>query len=377
PKSITNSRKRTLLYRALIAWNFYLVLMFPGWSMDISVNLFNDQTMQEMLCYGKGVLWGLRTLVVSRHNLQSFNNHLFTKLDKLTTINLSWNVFRSILDRCVWPQSLSLLNLSSSHLTKATLCLPKSLHVLDLSDNDLTLLNIELPLLTELYFSGNKFLSLRDGKLYLCLEVLSIRNNSLCSFSCDDLEGYNKLRVLEAGTNTFVCSCDFVAFMQDDMGHLLTLLDGSGAYVCESPDAVRGMPIVDARLSVFECHATLFLSLLCTSILMVFPVSGCLCYNCDALWYLKITWVWLRRPVLKRDDRWLRCLCNQYHRTLFVLSQNFVRSYWCGYEAALKLLEPIAKETIPKRFHKLLKVSIQRPEFSALSLRLFLSDLTT
>lgn len=176
--------------------------------MDISVNLFNDQTMQEMLCYGKGVLWGLRTLDVSRHNLQSFNNHLFTKLDKLTTIDLSSNVFRSILDSCVWPPSLSLLNLSSSHLTKATLCLPKSLHVLDLSDNDLTLLNIELPLLTELYFSGNKILSLRDGKLYLCLEVLSIRNNSLCSFRCDDLEGYNKLRVLEAGTNTFVCSCD-------------------------------------------------------------------------------------------------------------------------------------------------------------------------
>ncbi|KAJ8262436.1 hypothetical protein GJAV_G00166460, partial [Gymnothorax javanicus] len=58
------------------------------------------------------------------------------------------------------------------------------------------------------------------------------------------------------------------------------------------------------------------------------------------------------------------------HTTLFVLSQHFVNSEWCKYElefshfrlfdenndtAVLILLEPIAKETIPKRFCKLRK----------------------
>lgn len=59
------------------------------------------------------------------------------------------------------------------------------------------------------------------------------------------------------------------------------------------------------------------------------------------------------------------------HRTLFVLSQNFVRSEWCPYElnythfqlfdqnndtVVLILLEPIDKNTIPKMFSKLWRV---------------------
>nr|WHE44611.1 toll-like receptor 2 [Triplophysa yarkandensis] len=63
------------------------------------------------------------------------------------------------------------------------------------------------------------------------------------------------------------------------------------------------------------------------------------------------------------------------HRTLFVLSEHFVTSEWCRYEldfshfrivdehndsAILILLEPIEKETIPKRFCKLRKIMNSR-----------------
>ncbi|XP_059408120.1 toll-like receptor 2 type-2 [Carassius carassius] len=63
------------------------------------------------------------------------------------------------------------------------------------------------------------------------------------------------------------------------------------------------------------------------------------------------------------------------HRTLFVLSEHFVTSEWCRYEldfshfrivdehndsAVLVLLEPIKRETIPKRFCKLRKIMNSR-----------------
>lgn len=59
------------------------------------------------------------------------------------------------------------------------------------------------------------------------------------------------------------------------------------------------------------------------------------------------------------------------HTTLFILSQNFVRSEWCNYElnythfrlfdqnndtVVLILLEPIDKKNIPKRFCRLRRV---------------------
>ncbi|KAM4603334.1 toll-like receptor 2 [Polymixia lowei] len=390
---------------------------------DVSSNLLNDWTLREMMCNGRGVLQGLRTVNVSRNNLKSLNSQLFTQLDKLETLDMSGNQFHSMPEICNWPSSLRILNLSSSHLTKATDCLPKSLYTLDLSHNDLTKFTIELPVLTELYISGNKISSLSNGNLFPALVFLLIQNNALQTFSDNDLKLYKKLKTLEAGARTFVCSCDFVAFVTSDMPrHRVTLRDGFESYVCESPDAARGERVEDAGLSVFECHTALALSILCSSILIVLLLIAGLCYKFSAVWYLKMTWAWLRakrrRPVLKkgelrydafvsyseRDSGWVdehlvpelelsepplhlclhkrdflpgaRILDNimeaieQSHRTLFVLSRHFVNSEWCKYEldyshfrlfdqnndtAVLILLEPIAKETIPKRFCKLRK----------------------
>ncbi|XP_040892155.1 toll-like receptor 2 [Toxotes jaculatrix] len=394
---------------------------------DISGNILSDFALSEMMCYGKGVLWNLQTINVSRNHLLSINSQLFTKLNKLENIDMSGNAFHSMPETCNWPLSLRFLNLSSAHLTRVTSCLPQSLRILDLSNNDFTVFNIELPFLRELYISGNKIGSLPDGGLYPRLVSLSIRNNNLQTFSDNNLNDYNNLKSLEAAYNTYVCSCDFVAFMTSDLTkHRVRIRDDLKSYICDSPDTARGQSVADVSLSVFECHKVLSSSLLCSGILAVFLLIAGLCHKFSVVWYMRMTWTWLRakrKPKLKEgeleydafvsysemDSGWVEAhlvpeleqsepplrLClhkrdfvpggwivdnimdaiERSHKTLFILSQHFVRSEWCKYEldythfrlfeqnddrVVLILLEPIDKKAIPKKFCKLRRVMNSR-----------------
>ncbi|XP_063333293.1 toll-like receptor 2 [Pelmatolapia mariae] len=395
--------------------------------LDISDNIISDLTLMEMMCYGIGVLLKLRTLNISKNILSSINSELFTKLEKLENLDMSGNSFGSMPLTCSWPASLKFLNLSSTSLPEVTSCLPQSLQILDLSRNKLTVFNIELPLLKELYISGNKLGNLPDGHLYLSLAVLSIQDNNLAKFSSKNLHDYQSLKVLEAAGNPYVCSCDFVGFVTNDLMNHKTVVRGDlKSYTCDSPDAVRGERVSDVKPSVFECHTALSISLLCLGILVLCVLIAGLCYKFSVVWYMKMTWAWLkakRKPKLKKgvlqydafvsysemDSGWVEAhlipaleqsepplrLClhkrdfvpggwivdnimdaiEKSHRTLFVLSQNFVRSEWCKYEldythfrlfdqnddaVVLILLEPIDKNNIPKKFIRLRKVMNSR-----------------
>ncbi|KAM7010127.1 toll-like receptor 2 [Tautogolabrus adspersus] len=395
--------------------------------MDISENYLTDLALSKLMCDGKDVLQSLQTLNVSRNHLLVINSRIFHKLEKLENIDMSGNAFESIPESCYWPPSLQFFNLSSSRLTKVTACLPQSLRILDLSHNSLTVFNIKLPFLTELYISGNKLTSLPDGGFYPHLAILLIQNNDLQTLSRNILNGYDNLKSLEASADTYVCSCDFVAFMTSDLtNHRVTIRDKFKPYICNSPDAERGKSVGDVRLSVFECHTVLAFSLLCLVIVAVILLTVGLCYKFNILWYLKMTWTWLRakrKPKLQKgelefdafvsysemDSGWVDAhlipeleqaephlrLClhkrdftpggwildnimdaiERSHRTLFVLSQHFVRSEWCKYEldythfrlfdhkedtVVLILLEPIDKNSIPKKFCKLRRVMNSR-----------------
>ncbi|CAI5680880.1 unnamed protein product [Oreochromis niloticus] len=248
--------------------------------LDISDNIIADFTLMEMMCYGIGVLLNLRTLNISRNILSSINSELFTKLVKLENLDMSGNSFDSMPLTCSWPASLKFLNLSSTSLPEVTSCLPQSLQILDLSRNKLTVFNIELPLLKELYISGNKLGNLPDGHLYLSLAVLSIQDNNLAKFNSKNLHDYQSLRVLEAAGNPYVCSCDFVGFVTNDlMNHKTVVRHDLKSYICDSPDAVRGERVSDVKLSVFECHTALAISLLCLGILVLCVLIAGLCYK--------------------------------------------------------------------------------------------------
>uniref|UniRef100_A0A669D6C2 Toll like receptor 2 n=1 Tax=Oreochromis niloticus TaxID=8128 RepID=A0A669D6C2_ORENI len=302
--------------------------------LDISDNIIADFTLMEMMCYGIGVLLNLRTLNISRNILSSINSELFTKLVKLENLDMSGNSFDSMPLTCSWPASLKFLNLSSTSLPEVTSCLPQSLQILDLSRNKLTVFNIELPLLKELYISGNKLGNLPDGHLYLSLAVLSIQDNNLAKFNSKNLHDYQSLRVLEAAGNPYVCSCDFVGFVTNDlMNHKTVVRHDLKSYICDSPDAVRGERVSDVKLSVFECHTALAISLLCLGILVLCVLIAGLCYK-----FRIVTWNFVKIR--------LRKVMNS--RTYLELphDEDQIPAFWQSLRTAIKTSEIDNKDNL-------------------------------
>ncbi|XP_071382268.1 toll-like receptor 2 [Centroberyx affinis] len=419
--------------------------------LDLSDNLLTDLTLEESLCKGDGTMKDLRVLNISGNALKSLSvlSQLVTKLSKLTHLDVSRNGYSSMPPSCSWPSTLRYLNLSRSKLTTVTPCLPSTLEVLDLSNNDLNVFLLALPLLRELHLTGNKFLRLPPGWLFPSLQTLTIESNTLSMFGRSDLQSYRRLQSLKAGQNKFVCSCEFVYFLQSDIKGegAVDLMDGAEGYVCDSPLYLQGEPVGQVRLSVVECHRVTFVSVSCGLALLTGILLIVLLWRLHAFWYLKMTWAWLRakrsaasrrrrrlgdggdaEPLLRydafvsyseRDASWVEeflvpeledqrenngdaantqdprplSLClhkrdflpgqwivdnimsamERSRRTVFILSENFVRSDWCRYEldfshfrlfdgmadgdaAILILLEPLAKDDIPKRFCKLRKL---------------------
>ncbi|ELK17490.1 Toll-like receptor 2 [Pteropus alecto] len=239
----------------------------------------------------------------------------------------------------------------------------------------------------------------------------------------EQLDSFKKLKTLEAGGNNFICSCEFLRFTQEQQALAQILIDWPGNYLCDSPSHVRGHRVQDTHLSISECHRTALVSALCCALFLFILLTVVLCHHFHGLWYMKMMWAWLqakRKPkkaphrdicydafvsYSERDSHWVENLMVQElehfdppfklclhkrdfvpgkwiidniidsieksHKTVFVLSENFVKSEWCKYEldfshfrlfdenndaAILILLEPIEKKTIPQRFCKLRKM---------------------
>ncbi|XP_041635751.1 toll-like receptor 2 type-2 [Cheilinus undulatus] len=272
--------------------------------LDLSDNLLTDLTIAESLCYGAGILKGLRVLNVSGNSLKSFStmSRMVTKLSKLTHLDIGRNGYSSMPQNCSWPHTLRYLNISGAKLTAITSCLPTTLEVLDLSNNDLKSFSLDLPVLRELYLSGNKILSLPNGQLFPNLQTLIIQSNTMNMFGHSDLQSYSRLQNLQAGQNKFVCSCDFVNFLQSvfkDAGEV-RITDKKESYVCDSPLYLQGEPVGRVHLSVVECHRVLFVSVSCGVALCVALLVSILLWRLHVFWYLKMTWAWVKA---KRSSR--------------------------------------------------------------------------
>ncbi|KAJ4921136.1 hypothetical protein JOQ06_024720, partial [Pogonophryne albipinna] len=303
-------------------------------------------------------------------------SRLVTNLSKLTHLDVSRNGFISMPGGCSWPSTLRYLNISWAKLTTISPCLPETLEVLDLSNNDLKAFILILPSLRELHLSGNKILSLPPGWMFPNLQTLTIQSNTLNMFTRSDLQAYRRLQDLWAGQNKFVCSCDFVYFLQSAIkgGEDVHLSDGEDAYVCDSPLYLQGEPAGRVRLSVVVCRRVLFVSVSCVVALIIGVLVCVLLWRLHAFWYLRMMWAWLKakrssrrrqrreellsydafvsendgdslnpRPLTlclhKRDflpGHWIvdniMSAMERSRRTVFILSENFVQSEWCRYE---------------------------------------------
>lgn len=367
----------------------------------------------------------LHTLILRQNHLKSLEKtgEVLVTLKNLTNLDISKNNFDSMPETCQWPEKMKYLNLSSTRIHSLTHCLPQTLEVLDISNNNLNSFSLSLPQLKELYISRNKLKTLPDASFLPMLSLLRISRNTINTFSKEQLDSFQKLKTLEAGGNNFICSCDFLSFTQGQQALAQVLSDWPENYLCDSPSHVRGQRVQDTRLSLTECHRVAVVSVVCCALFLLLLLTGALCHHFHGLWYMKMMWAWLqakrkprkapRRDVCydafvsysEQDSYWVENLMVQElehfqppfklclhkrdfipgkwiidniidsieksQKTIFVLSENFVKSEWCKYEldfshfrlfdenddtAILILLEPIEKKAIPQRFCKLRKI---------------------
>lgn len=124
-------------------------------------------------------------------------------------------------------------------------------------------------------------------------------------FGPSDLQSYWRLQNLQVGHNKFVCSCDFVNFLQSGFRGVgdVHLTDGEGSYICDAPLHLQGALVSRARLSVLQCHRVLFVSVSCSVALMASILLWILLRHIHAFWYLKMMWAWLRAKH-SSDHQW-------------------------------------------------------------------------
>ncbi|XP_069711839.1 toll-like receptor 2 type-2 [Phaenicophaeus curvirostris] len=352
--------------------------------LDLSANLLGDQSLEHSACPGG---WpSLQTLNLSQNSLSDLEmtGKSLSHLGKLILLDISQNNFGEIPDVCEWPKNLKHLNLSSTQISKLTTCIPTTLEVLDVSANNLGEFGLQLPFLRELYLAKNQLKTLPDAAPIPNLVAMSISRNKLNSLSREEFESFKKMELLDASDNNFICSCDFLSFLQHEARIEQMLVGWPDKYICDSPLAVRGAQVGAVHLSLMECHRTLMVSLMCTLVFLVILILVAVGYKYHAVWYLRMTWAWLqakRKPkrapakdicydafvsYSENDSDWVEnimvreleqacppfrlCLhkrdfvpgkwivdniidsIEKSHKTLFVLSEHFVHSEWCKYE---------------------------------------------
>lgn len=400
---------------------------------------FSNNDLTDMVFEDCENLFLLETLILQKNQLKKLSkvSSMTSKMKSLKYLDISRNLLyiNENGNHCNWIQTLAKLNLSSNKLTDSVFgCLPINVQILDLQNNLIRTVPkdvAELKALKELNIAFNGLTELPGCNHFRGLEFLNIEENSILTPSSDFFHSCQNIRELRGGHNPFQCSCelrDFINFEKKSGGRLIGWPE---SYVCEYPDGLKGTQLKDFHLSELSCNTTLLLIIAIVVTVLVVAVTSFLCIYFDIMWYLKMMWQWAQtkrrvrythpedlQNVLQfhafisyseRDSLWVKshlipnlekedgsvqiCLhernfvpgksiveniincIEKSHKSIFVLSPNFVQSEWCHYELyfahhklfsessnslILILLEPIPQYLIPARYHKLKALMAKR-----------------
>ncbi|XP_054841534.1 monocyte differentiation antigen CD14 [Eublepharis macularius] len=232
--------------------------MFTGLHrLDVSGNHFQDGSMRSSLC--QGAFPGLQELRLHHNRLTSYDAVCETvvPLNMLMHLDLSQNDFPpgfSSSSQCTWPQSLRVLNLSSTGLKHVEWSLPPNMEILDLSGNSISTLDLSLPALKELHLSNNRLQTVPSVKKLPRLEVLSVDRNQISHLPSQSLLQLKHLQLLKASHNLYDCSCPYIKELQDLASKPSLLASWPHNYTCQTPPSYRDSLVKDMSPSTLQCN---------------------------------------------------------------------------------------------------------------------------
>ncbi|XP_028621073.1 toll-like receptor 10 [Grammomys surdaster] len=367
-------------------------LLFPSRPQSFQHLNFANNILTDDLFKNPIQLPYLKTLILRGNKLETLSLvSLFANHTSLLLLDLSQNLLQHENgEGCVWPDTLTLLNLSSNKFDGSVFrCLPKSIQTLDLNNNKIRAVPKEiahLKSLRELSIAFNFLTDFPGCDHFTQLSILNIEMNLILSPSLNFFQSCQEVKTLNAGRNPFRCTCDLrdVIWLEK---HSEGLLAGwPDSYACEYPLSLKGTPLKDVYLPELACNTTLLIvTILLVVLFLGLVVAFCMLYF-DICWYLRMLGqyirtqhrvriqeesprsvqfhafisyaaqdsVWVKNeliPNLKTEDgSILLCLsernfdpdrsideniisCTEKsYKSIFVLSPNFVQNGWCHYE---------------------------------------------
>ncbi|XP_073505368.1 monocyte differentiation antigen CD14 [Phyllobates terribilis] len=254
-------------------------LLFQSLStLDLSENLFSDDSVSSMFC--NGAYPNLQTLKLRSSNFSNYETlcQALSRYDQLRHLDLSLNDFSKTSNSlCKWQPSLSHLNLSNTGLEQEGISLPPNCEVLDLSYNRIEFLNISVPKLRELYLSFTMLSTLSSMGHMPLLQILAVDGNPIKMLQVSQIQTFKNLRSFKGDNIPYTCSCSFIKEMKAITMSNLTVQGWPDGYVCDSPETFNGKLINDVNHSMFDCHTQLLTGVICI-VILILCVSVVICF---------------------------------------------------------------------------------------------------
>ncbi|XP_012864461.1 PREDICTED: toll-like receptor 10 isoform X1 [Dipodomys ordii] len=280
-------------------------MLFPNYPQRFQYLNFANNVLNDDLFKTPTQLPYLKTLVLKGNKLETLPLvSRFANNTPLMQLDLSQNLLQHEKDEdCVWPATLTTMNLSSNQLTDSVFrCLPRSIQILDLNNNKIQAIPkelIHLQALRELNIAWNFLTDLPGCNHFTGLSVLNIEMNLIVSPSLDFFQSCHKIKTLNAGKNPFRCTCDLKEFIHFEKRSEGVVVGWSDSYTCEYPLSLKGTHLKDVYLPELSCNIALLVVTIMAIMLVLGVAMAFCCLRFDLLWYVRMLGQWTQHKARK------------------------------------------------------------------------------